>query len=611
MKLQARLTLWSVLVMTAIVAVISVVDLAKEIERQFEATLERAELLQRVATNLVVSTIDRDRNLPLREALRDEHIQKGLIEIMTSSRALLEIAVCNTRNDILADSDPKRLGLTFPPYPDFRPVVEKIGSLKKVRILFGDKSYYQLEQALGSDGQVLLYVRVVVYPALIRNEIRPSIQRSATIAILSIIGAVVITLIFSTLAFRPLGQLGRMLDMVASGEYPPQKLLAPPPSGDDEFGVMASKVSLLGEQLRGVQFDFSDLRGNFERLLDELEDAVLIFGRDRRLVIASGAVEKFLGKMRSDLVGQTLNEVFPPGTPLGLLIAQAVQTGRPIRNRRVPVGGGNGSAGVAVALLSVDLMESWSASPAGGHSSGLLVRLRDPEATRQIGRQLQTADQLSAISRIIGGVAHEVKNPLNGILMHVELAKMKLAKGDHDLQAHMDIISREILRLDRVVKTFLDFTRPVALDMSEIPVEEFVNEIVDLARPQAQAAGIQISVEQQADGACIRVDKDLLKQAMLNLAVNAIEAMPAGGTLEFRSQLQGDEAEIRVIDTGVGIPAELRDKIFRLYFTTKKEGSGIGLAMTFRIVQLHDGTIDFTSEPGKGTTFVLRFPTST
>ena len=106
----------------------------------------------------------------------------------------------------------------------------------------------------------------------------------------------------------------------------------------------------------------------------------------------------------------------------------------------------------------------------------------------------------------------------------------------------------------------------------------------------------------------VRIDRDLLKQAMLNIVVNAMQAMPDGGELRFDSVADEESAEIRISDTGAGIPPELRDKIFRLYFTTKKEGSGIGLAMTFRIVQLHDGTIDFTSEPGKGTTFSIRLP---
>jgi hypothetical protein len=159
-----------------------------------------------------------------------------------------------------------------------------------------------------------------------------------------------------------------------------------------------------------------------------------------------------------------------------------------------------------------------------------------------------------------------------------------------------------------VVRTFLDFTRPVELHLDNVPMQELVREIVDLARPQITAANIRVSVRQEAEGVEVRVDRDLLKQAVLNVVVNAIHAMPDGGELRFEASAGQDTAELRISDTGVGIPPELREKIFRLYFSTKKEGSGIGLAMTFRIVQLHDGTIDFTSEPGKGTTFLIRLP---
>ncbi len=611
MSLQARLTISSVLVTAAIVALISAVDLGNEMEQHFESTLERAELLKKVAANLVVQTLERQPQQPLAEALRDPALSGELVDILTASHALLEIAVCDNRNEVLADSSPDRRGIIFPPYPDFRPVVNSSGWLDKIRTLTGDSKYYQLEQALGSGGQTLLYVRVVVYPALIRNDILPVLIKNARIAAASLFGAMIVTLIYSSIAFRPLGRLSHTLDLLARGEYETQEAPAPPAKTADELAIMASKVNLLGQQLRGARYDFTDLRGNFERLLDELEDAVLIFGRDRRLVVASGAVEKFLGRVRADILGMPLAEIFPPNTTLGLILAQAAQTGRAIRNRRVPIAGtGEGEGGVSVVLLSVDIMDGLGGAGPQARGAGLLVRLRDPEATRQISRQLQTADRLSAISGITSGVAHEVKNPLNAIMMHLELARMKLDSGNSDVGPQMDVISREILRLDRVVKTFLDFTRPVELKLHEVPLDKFLGEIVELAKPQTGAAGIRVSLRQESEGAAIRVDPDLMKQAILNILVNAIEAMPGGGELSVASLVRGDEAEIRIADTGPGIPPGLREKIFRLYFTTKKEGSGIGLAMTFRIVQLHDGAIDFTSQPGKGTTFVLRLPTA-
>lgn len=607
MTLQAKLTLGSVVLASLMVGLVSAVELENEIERQFAETLERATVQQDLVTGLVSQTLNRQRTLGVEDALRDPELQNNLIHIIASSHAILEIAVLNPQYRILLDNDKDRIGVTSPPYPDFRPIVTTAGWYQKLRVLLERGThYYQLQESkLGtSPKEPLLLVRVVIEPALIRNDIGPGLQRNAIVALLSVIGAVIVTFLFSAVAFRPLGRIGHMLDLAAKGEYEtePQPLTK---SSGDELAVMASKVSLLGQRLRGAQFEVSDLRGNIDRLLEDLEDAVFIFDREMRLVFASGTVEKFLGTGRANLAGKTLVAVFPPYTTLGLVIGQASQSGQPVRNRRVPLPPRpEATGGPGTVLLSVDKLQN----PAVTAGAGLLIRLRDPEAERKIGRELQMADRLAALSRISGGVAHEVKNPLNAILLHVEVARAKLAHGDTDVEQQMQIVSREILRLDRVVKTFLDFTRPVELNFSNVPLKELVAEIVELARPQAESSNIQVSVQQNADNGEVRVDRDLLKQAFLNVVVNAIQAMPEGGELRFDSSSDEETAEIRIADTGPGIDPGLRDKIFRLYFTTKKEGSGIGLAMTFRIVQLHDGTIDFTSEPGKGTTFSIRLP---
>ncbi|HJT88626.1 MAG TPA: ATP-binding protein [Bryobacteraceae bacterium] len=606
MTLQAKLTLGSVILASLMVGLVSTVDLANDMQREFDSTLQRADTLKTVATKMVSQTINRQRTVPLREALRDPDLQDVLVGILTESRAILEVAVVDPHYEILLDTDPARLGVTSPPYPDFRPLVTTTSLYQKMRVLLRhDTQYYQLQQSLGTANVPLLYVRVIIDPALIRGDIYGTLQKSAHAALIFVIGAVLLTFLLSAVALRPLGQLGRMLDQVAKGEYEPEKLPAARPTSD-EFARMASNVSMLGQRLRGAQFEVSDLRGNIDRLLQDLEDAVFIFNREMRLVFASGSVEKFLGTERGDLAGKSISDVFPPHTTLGLLIAQSAQTGRTVRNRRVPLSSPLDGSSPGVVLLSIDILESLPGTTLTG--SGLLVRLRDPEAQRKIGRELQTADRLAALSRVSGGVAHEVKNPLNAILLHVEVARAKLAHGDTDVEPQMDIISREILRLDRVVKTFLDFTRPVELNLSTVPLQDLMREVVDLARPQAEASKIRVSVEQDVENVAVRVDRDLLKQAFLNVVVNAIEAMPEGGELRFVSTASEDTADVRIADTGPGIPQELREKIFRLYFTTKKEGSGIGLAMTFRIVQLHDGTIDFTSEPGKGTTFLIRLP---
>jgi signal transduction histidine kinase len=616
MHLRAQLTLWLVLVMALIVGAVGAFDLAQEINNQFSFTQERAEICMERAREAATRALDRNptaSNIP--DALRqDTQLPSDLVTIMTAKKSpVIEIAICDAQGFVLADTGSSGVGTKCPAPAGLEPLLR--GNIaRKIQVLTVDsaKQNYQVSLQLAPPKQkTAAIVSVIVDPRLIGKEIFPTFLSHAKTSMLLFIGSIVAAFVFSAIAFRPIGKLGKMLDSVTKGEFEIPLALPPAKAPADEFSIVASKVNLLGQQLRGAQYDFSDLRGNFERLLDDLEDAVLVFGRDRRLVVAAGAVERFLGRERAELMGKTIIEIFPAATSLGLLLQKALQSGESIRNQRVPIAtSGNGSSTVPVALLSVDVLEALPTSLASASGAGILVRLRDPEATRQIGKQLQTAERLSAISRITGGVAHEVKNPLNAILMHVELARMKMAKGDHDLTTQMDIIGSEIVRLDRVVKTFLDFTRPVELHLTEVSLAEFVNDIAELARPLAETAKISVHVEQQPGKARIGVDLDLLKQAMLNLVMNALEAMPDGGELRFQSAVHGDDAEIRVSDTGCGIPPELKSKVFGLYFTTKPKGSGIGLAMTFRIVQLHDGTIDFTSEPGNGATFIIRIPTA-
>jgi hypothetical protein len=529
-----------------------------------------------------------------------------LLSLRRVMKPVSDIAVCDAAGrTVLADSDPEHIGRACPQAPIWTQVVERSTWFGRMMLLWRDNSAYELtgEVSAATVGGPPLNIRVILQPKIIRSDMADVLRRHVGISAIAVVIIMFVAFILSSVALKPLGRLGRMVDSIAKGEFELQGE-GGKRQGQDEFNVVASKVSLLGQQLQGAKTEFSDLKTNVERLLEELEDAVLIFGRDRRLIAAAGAVERLLGTPKAALLNQSITEIFPAGTSLALFLSQALQTGRTIRNRRIPLSGSpdeNGSP--KFALLSVEFLD-----PSG--PGGMLVRLRDPEATRQIGRQLQTADRLSAISSLTKGVAHEVKNPLNAILMHVELARYKLSHGDYDLEAQMDVISTEIMRLDRVVKTFLDFTRPVQLNARDVKVREFMEDIAALARPQAEAAGIQIVEKFEVEEAVITVDVDLLKQAVLNIVVNAIEAMPNGGALRLEAGFRGDDAEIRIADTGPGIPPQVRERIYDLYFTTKQHGSGIGLAMTYRILQLHDGSIDFTSGPEQGTTFSLRLPMS-
>jgi signal transduction histidine kinase len=233
------------------------------------------------------------------------------------------------------------------------------------------------------------------------------------------------------------------------------------------------------------------------------------------------------------------------------------------------------------------------------------------EMVERMASQLDVATRLAAISRISGGVAHEIKNPLNAIALRLDLLRARVMAGapEEGLTPEIDVLSSEVRRLDRVVKTFLDFSRPVDVRLTEVDLAALAKDVTILMTPQARVAGIEMSYQEPGGPATMRGDADLLKQAILNLVINATEAMKNGGHLRVSVSHEGETVSIEVADDGPGIPPDVREKVFQLYFTTKERGSGIGLAMTYRAVQLHNGTVDFVSDSG-GTTFRLQFPAS-
>jgi signal transduction histidine kinase len=187
-----------------------------------------------------------------------------------------------------------------------------------------------------------------------------------------------------------------------------------------------------------------------------------------------------------------------------------------------------------------------------------------------------------------------------------------LQQDDPDTRRHMDIIGNEIHRLDRVVQILVDFTRPRDLRLEEVDLRKLLGEVSVLAAPDAARHGVRVVQElpDDDDALMVRVDSDLMKQAILNLVLNGVQSMTAGGTLTLKARRDDEAIFAEVLDQGCGIPPEAQEKIFELYYTTKgdKGGSGIGLAQTYQIMQWHYGSVEFDSIVGAGTTFRLRLP---
>ncbi len=225
----------------------------------------------------------------------------------------------------------------------------------------------------------------------------------------------------------------------------------------------------------------------------------------------------------------------------------------------------------------------------------------------QTEEQLRRADRLSALGELSAGMAHEIRNPLGSIKGAAEILGEDYRPGAPK-EEFVQILLKETDRLDRIVREFLSFARPKTPDLQPFRANEIIESVLTLTAQAARKAGV--TVEKRLDPALgpQSLDADLLKQAFLNLVLNALQAMHGGGTLTVASRYSGGCLEVEIADTGVGIAPEHRKKLFSPFFTTRRDGTGLGLAITYRIVQNHGGTIDVASEPGKGTTFTIRIP---
>ena len=234
--------------------------------------------------------------------------------------------------------------------------------------------------------------------------------------------------------------------------------------------------------------------------------------------------------------------------------------------------------------------------------------------------QLRRADRLSALGQLSAGLAHEIRNPLGAIKGAVEILEEDFP-GGHPKSEFFAIVLKEVKRLNDVVTNFLNFARPVTLQFSPVDVREVLTSLEGLISGQARAHRVQVFTSFHEGPARVMADEALLKQAFLNIMLNALEAMSEGGDLAISTRLvdpgtatileaEGREEWLEVVfdDTGSGISDDHLGRVFDPFFTTKKDGTGLGLAITYRIIENHRGSIRVMSQPGKGTTFAVTLP---
>ena len=550
---------------------------------------------------LPASNEEEDTHDYVRKAFETSDWLEARLKSSTDAPWVYEVSIVDRDGEVLVSSDPAAPGKVALRRPPLAQLVQS-PFIKQVRILAEKSSahLYEVDYPFKVRGEPFGEVRAVVSTALLLDNIRSQLRRWATLVGVAVVLSTILAAVVAGAALAPIRDILAQLERISAGEYDAPPTTTQERAGStDELGQVRRKIVQVGQQLRGVHEIFSSLRENMNSVMAGLEDGLILFTRDARAVMVSPAAEKFLGAPASHFLGKKVTDIFPPGHAMYVALhleggeLQDIATETELDTQEGPK------------RISIGVQEIQGA----GERMGALVTLRDLDSIESINTQLQVSERLAAVGRITAGVAHEVKNPLNSMRLWLENLKESLPpETDEGALQAVNVLDAEIDRLDAVVKRFLDFSRPMDVRLEPTQLSDLLHEVLEVAQPELDRAKVEVARLIPIGIPDVFVDRALLKQAVLNLVLNAVDAMPQGGQLQLTLSRRGDMAEITVGDTGKGIPLENRQKIFQLFFTTRPGGSGIGLASTFRIVQLHNGSIDFTSEVGRGTTFRIELP---
>ena len=531
-------------------------------------------------------------------AVRDNaELQAVVQSVNRYSLTVYDVNIGDSHSITLLSTNPENEDKPLPVRPNFQQLLNT-DSFHLAPKVFGPPMVYDVIASLDNNGAPFATVHVGVRTTLLLAFYAPWRNEAVSLMAIVLITALFVSFLLSNLALQPMERISRQLDRFTEAGEAANEIKAMP--GQDTAAQVSTKIERIGRRMRNVEEVYSALRENLDQILGNLQDGILLFTGDGRAVLVSEAARRFLDIPSENILGLHANEIFDRRTILGQILGEAFDTGSSLAKEEIRTETGRRIQ------ASLEFIHGEDAN----RGLGALVMLHDLESAEAIESELELSRRMAAIGRLTSGVGHEVKNPINAIVVHLESLKTKLGDASGPAVRHLEVIDTEIHRLDRVVQMLVDFSRPVELNLREQDLRQVVGDVLALATAELSTRNVTLISRLPSIPMAANVDADLFKQAVLNVILNGAQAMPDGGKLEVVLEEDRRAAVLLISDEGSGIPEDIREKIFDLYFTTKSDGSGIGLAMTYRILQLHHGSIEVQSKTGRGTEFELRIPLS-
>ncbi|WP_169742914.1 ATP-binding protein [Desulfobacter vibrioformis] len=341
-----------------------------------------------------------------------------------------------------------------------------------------------------------------------------------------------------------------------------------------------------------------DTRAFATELVTSLPMGIVAVDDAAKIIYVNETAAILLGKELGQIKGKKAAQVLPPFL---LTRLDQVDKGGFVSEQELKLPSQHTGRAIPVTVTITKIVG------AQGNFIGHVFILKDLSRIRALELEIKQKEKLAAVGILAAGVAHEVRNPLSSIKGYATYFS-SLFDPQSDNKKAANIMAEEVDRVNRVISELLEFARPIQLELKKTRIFELVDKALRLIKYEADPAGIKIISSVEPDLPEVEVDKDRLTQVLLNIFINAIQAMPSGGTLTVNVKAMENRLQFEILDTGSGISPQDQDNIFNPYFTTKKRGTGLGLAIAFKIIESHGGTITIESLKNKGTTFVISIP---
>jgi PAS domain S-box-containing protein len=423
---------------------------------------------------------------------------------------------------------------------------------------------------------------------------------------------------------RPVQRVAEGADAISRGELD----LRIDPVTDDEIGRLATAFNHMATQLRqqrsalettNVELrqrlnELADLKSYTDNILASLTTGIVTVDLDGRVVTLNPAAEMMTGFFAGEVAGRYCTEVFAQTPELGEILMEAIASRVASPSVTATLRRRNGRT-LPIEISTAPLKGG------DGKDLGVIAAMRDITVVRELEQRLRRSDRLAALGSLAAGLAHEIKNPLTSLVTFSRHLTRRF--DDEQFRAKFQsVVPGELERINGIVERLLELSRPARLTFSPVRLPALLERAVELYAHEMEVAGVRVVREYARDLPTVWADPNALYQALVNLLRNALDAMPSGGRLTLRTGWADAGAamparhpatlarrvRMEIADSGVGITPGNADRVFNPFFSTKDGGTGLGLALTHKIVEDHGGSIDFRSTPGAGTTFRVDIP---